>query len=202
MGFGEEMPEAVAMGHGPALGSSFLPLDTRNRTRAPSDSAPAAPPAAATPICSRSATCTARTQRTPPCLPAAVLWAWNVFLRLWHPLKTTSYPPPQLPARQNQSIQPRAHAYCGSSHGMGTAAGPATAQGVPPGRALSWPVDVASRFCLHIPALVNASWLLGGLCVRRRCPIHCNGRPMVQRFREPRSENKQTEKSMFTRYSL
>lgn len=105
MGFGEEMPEAVAMGHGPALGSSFLPLDTRNRTRAPSDSAPAAPPAAATPTCSRSATCTARTQRTPPCLPAAVLWAWNVFLRLWHPLKTTSYPlpPNSQPGRTNQS---------------------------------------------------------------------------------------------------
>lgn len=87
MGFGEGVPDVVAMGHGPALGSSFLPLDTSNRTQAPADSAPTGLPAAAAPTCSHSATCAAL---TPPCLPAAVLWAWNVFLLLWHPLKTIS----------------------------------------------------------------------------------------------------------------
>lgn len=136
MGFGEGgwIHEVVAMGHGPAPGSSLLPLDTRNRTQAPSDSAPAAPQAAATPTCSHAATCSALSHLpafqllfSGPGMPSSCSGIHS------KPPPHRSPLPPKLPARQNQSTQhsvsvPGAHAWCSSSHGVGTAAGPPTAQ--------------------------------------------------------------------------
>lgn len=183
MGFGEGgwIHEVVAMGHGPAPGSSLLPLDTRNRTQAPSDSAPTAPQAAATPTCSHAATCSALSH-----LPAFQL----LFSGPGMPSSCSgihSKPPPHRSPQTSCQTEPIDPAFCvrawcaclvqlfpwcgysrRSAHGPG-----------PLGRALSYP-DVASRSCLLVPALVSQSWLLGGLCLRQGCLINCDRRPMLK----------------------